>query len=122
MPAVPVLLAKLFEIQLDVSSNKIAPLMRGAPSLSEITPCSGQIRSRTGIVRREDSPEIGTNKGKIPLNIPQILGTFSPFPLLSRANEISEDLVQSGKKTLLSTHTASLQFTNSNNLSCDLEA
>lgn len=72
--------------------------MRGAPSLSEITPCSGQIRSRTGIVRREDSPEIGTNKGKIPLNIPQILGTFSPFPLLSRANEISEDLVQSGKK------------------------
>lgn len=83
---VPISLAKLFEIQLDASSNKIATLIRSTPSLSEITLCSGQTIGRgrrTGIVWRKDRTEIGTNKGKEPFkyttNTGEVFSFSSPF-------------------------------------------
>lgn len=71
-PATPVSLTKLFGIQLDVSSNKTAILITRAPSLSEITACSGQkIRRIRRAGEAEElaaseykSPEIGLKKGK----------------------------------------------------------
>lgn len=60
-PATLVPLTKLFGIQLDVSSNKTATLIRRAPSLSEITACSGQkIRRITELERQKSWQRLNT--------------------------------------------------------------
>lgn len=66
-PTIPITLTKLSGIQLDVSSSKTATLIRRTPSLSEMTPCSGQKMRRgrrAGILRIQDAPELGMKKAK----------------------------------------------------------